>query len=55
MKYLKQFIIGSSAFVTMPWMWSYSSLREIEHKVNYDYYDFSLYLQSRNKTLINND
>ena len=47
MKYLKSFVIGSCAFATMPWMWSQSFLRKKENTVNYDYYDFSLYMPMR--------
>lgn len=46
-KYLRAFVIGSCAFATMPWMWSQSFLRKKEHTVNYDYYNFSLYLPLR--------
>lgn len=47
MKYLKEFVIGSSAFATIPWLWSQSFLREKVNTVNYDYYDFTLYMPLR--------
>ena len=47
MKYLKEFIIGSSAFAVVPWLWSQSFLRSEEGTVNYDYYDFSLFMPVR--------
>ena len=47
MKYLREFIIGSSAFAVVPWLWSQSLLRSEEGTVNYDYYDFSLFMPIR--------
>ena len=39
--YLRSFIIGSSAFASVPWMWSQALLRKEKNKVNYDYYTWS--------------
>ena len=47
MKYLREFIIGSCAFATVPWLWSQSFLRKKQNTVNYDYYEFSLYMPIR--------
>ena len=40
-KYLRSFVIASSAIASVPWMWSQDSLRQKENTVNYDYYSWS--------------
>ena len=40
MEYLKSFVIGSSAFASVPWMWS-QKLERKGDKFNYDYYSWS--------------
>ena len=40
-KYLRSFVIASSAIASVPWMWSQASLRQKENTVNYDYYSWS--------------
>ena len=47
MKYLREFIIGSSAFAIMPWMYLQTSLRKKTNTVNYDYYSWSLWMPMR--------
>ena len=42
MKYLREFIIGSSAFVTVPWFFSVNKSIE-SGRAKYSYYDFTMY------------
>ena len=42
MKYLKSFVIGSCAFVTIPWFNSVNNSIS-NNKANYSYYDFTMY------------
>ena len=42
MKYLKEFIIGSSAIITIPWFISVNYSIKMNH-ANYPYYNFTMY------------
>ena len=42
MKYLKEFIIGSCGFITIPWFISVNNSIQLG-RANYSYYDFTMY------------